>query len=80
MGLQDKFSSEDPYVLPVLIQTATSNQADLNVVMQESDYLRATSAAYQVQGLTITPINPIPNVTAVAQQTHVRRDFDPNDA
>lgn len=79
MGLQDKFSSEDPYVLPVLIQTAGSNQADLNVVMQESDYLQASSAAYQVQGLTITPINPIPNVTIVAQQTHAGQRIDPND-
>lgn len=70
MGLQDKFSSENPYVLPVVIQTAASNQADLNVVMQESDYLQASAATSQPEGLTINPANPVPNVTIVAQQTY----------
>lgn len=66
---QDKFSSDNPYVLGALLLTANNNQADLNVVIQESDFLRATSPVFAQQGLTNSTANPASNATLVAQQT-----------
>ncbi len=68
-NINGQFADQDSYVLPILLQTAATNQADLNVVIQESDYLQATSVAFQTEGLTATAANPVPNVTIVAQQT-----------
>jgi len=67
--VMNKFASDDPYVISALLQTAQTNQADLNVVVRETDHLRATAVTYQAQGLTSNPANPVPNVTIVAVQT-----------
>jgi len=67
--VQNKFASDDPYILSALIATARSNQADLNVVITEQDYLRATAVTQQQQGLTGAIANPVPNVSNVAQST-----------
>ncbi len=69
--VQNRFSSDDPYIMAAVISTARSksNQADLNVVIQEQDFLRSTSATQQQTGLTSTVTNPVPNVTNVAIQT-----------
>lgn len=64
-----KFADQDSYILSALIATAGSNQADLNVVIQEQDFLRATAVTQQQQGLTGTIANPVPNVSSVAQVT-----------
>ena len=64
-----KFADQDSYVLTALIKTAKTNQADLNVVIQDQDYLRATAVTQQQTGLTTAPATPVPNVSIVAQQT-----------
>ncbi len=65
----DKFAVDNPYVLSQFLQAASSNRGDLNVILQEQDYLKATSVYYQQQALTNNTANPVPNVTQVAQQT-----------
>jgi hypothetical protein len=67
--VQNKFAVDDPYVLAQFLQAASSNRGDLNVILQEQDYLKATSAYYQQQGLTNNASNLVPNVTQVAQTT-----------
>ncbi len=67
-NIKGRFADQDSYVLSALIQTARSNQADLNVTIQEQDYLQATAATQQQQGLAGTVVNPVPNVTLAAQQ------------
>lgn len=69
MGIQNRFASDDPYVLSALTATARNNQADLQVVVRETDHLRATSVYFQAQGLTNTAANPVSNAALVAQQT-----------
>ncbi len=69
MGLQNKFASDDPYILGALSATAKTNQSDLQVVIRETDHLKATSVYFQGQGLTNTVANPSSNATLVAAQT-----------
>jgi len=69
MGLTTKFADNNAYALSQIILTAQSNQADLNVIVQENDGVRASSVVFQVQGLTANPANPIPVVTIVGQNT-----------
>lgn len=90
--VQNKFSDDDPYVLPALILTARNNAFDLNVSIQDANYLHSTAVTYQQQGLTSNPVNPVPTVTLVATQTigaavggvdqppldPQRNQFDPN--
>ncbi len=52
-----------------MLQTVTSNAADLNVITQEQNYLRATSAYFQPQGLTANLTTNIPSVTVTAEIT-----------
>jgi len=67
--VQDRFSSDNPYVLAQYLQAATSNRGDLNAILQEQDFLKATSVFVQQQALTNNPANPVANVTQVSQQT-----------
>lgn len=74
-----KFADQDSYVLSSLIATAKSNQADLNVVIQEQDFLRATAVTQGPTGLTTAPGTPLPNVTIVAQTTVGNAENPPAD-
>ncbi len=69
MSLRDKFSSENPYALPIIMQTAQTNAAALNAILIESDQLASTSAFIRQNALTANPANPVPLVTNVASQT-----------
>ena len=48
---QDKFESENPYVLSAQILTASKNQSALNVALNESQGPKATSVILQQEGL-----------------------------
>lgn len=67
--VRGKFTDQDSYVLSQLLQSVTSNAADLNVVVQENDYLRSTSVVFHQQSLTANPSNLVPTASNVAAQT-----------
>ncbi len=69
MPIQDKFASENPYVLTAKMQTADNNQTALNTLLDETLAVKATAVIFQPQGLTADVNNPVPTVTAVAQNT-----------
>jgi hypothetical protein len=68
--IRDKFSSENPYVLPIVALTARSTvQGGLQVILQEQDYLNSTNAVLRTEAVTNNAANPVSAVTSVAQQT-----------
>lgn len=70
MSIQDKFTSENPYVLTPKFQTANNNQTGFNVAIDETIGVKATSIVFQPQGLTGTLSNPAPtSVLTAGQQT-----------
>lgn len=78
MPLQDKFTSENPYVLTVLRQTATSNQVALRAALDETLGIKATAVIFQSQGLNATTGNAPPpqSVASAAIVTLNEGGFD----
>lgn len=69
MGLQDKFISENPYVLTVQRQTADNNQTALNASLAETQGVVASSVTLQSLGLDGgLGGTPVPQGTAAAAQ------------
>ncbi len=69
MTIKDKFSSENPYVLGIVLATAQTNQAGLQAILTETDQLASSSAFQRQTALTGSTANPVPLVTNVANQT-----------
>jgi len=69
MGIQNRFSDNDPYVQTIQTISADNNQSALNVSIAENDHLRATPASLQPNALTINIANPVPDVTTAGSNT-----------
>jgi hypothetical protein len=70
MPIQDKFTSENPYILTVKAQTAGENQAALNAALDDTLGLNATAIVFQTQGINSTTGSTAPpDVTASAETT-----------
>ncbi len=67
--LRTKFASESPDALPVLLQTARTNQSALQTILVESDQLASSSVFQRQTALSGNAANPVPLVTNVASQT-----------
>ncbi len=65
MGLQNKFASDDPYVLTTQVSCANNNLASLNAVVASNDHLNGSSiAGSSAVNKTVVASTPIVNVTA----------------
>lgn len=69
MGLQNKFSDNDPYVQTQQTLCANNNLTSLNTAVAETDYLRGTSVAIGSQSLNRVVGSPFPSVAAAANAT-----------
>jgi len=69
MGLKQRFSSDDPYVLTQQIQTANNNQSTFNATVAENDHLRGKSVSISSQSIIRTPGTPFPQVLTAAEDT-----------
>lgn len=69
MPIQDKFASENPYILTALMQTADNNQKALKGSLDEASGVAASSVIFQQTGLNGTVGAPLPTATAAANQT-----------
>ena len=69
MGLNNRFSGDDPYILTQQIQTANNNQGTLQATLAETDFLRGSSVTSDAQAINATLGTPFPAAQQAAQST-----------
>ena len=69
MGLQNKFSDNDPYVQTQQTLCSNNNLIALNTAIADTDYLRGSSVAIGSQSLNRVVGTPFPSVAGAASAT-----------
>jgi len=69
MGLKNRFSGDDSYVLTAQIATSNNNQATFNATVAENDHLRGTSVSISSQAIIRQPGTPFPQVANAVENT-----------
>ncbi len=67
--VQDRFSSDNPYVISQQLQAANSTtKVALSVILTESDQVHSTNVFLNAQALTNNPSNPVSAASNTGQQ------------
>lgn len=66
---QDRFSSDNPYLLTAQTLLAANNSAEFNVALTEADQIRAKSLGITNANVIRTPETPFPSTSTVGQNT-----------